>query len=146
MNIALLFKEDLNEEERDLIETLGEAFAYTNHNIYLNDTETDRPFAKGYAAGLNSHPITYVHRGILKKCEKVILYVTPETIAMIDSRDAWGTAVPVMIPGLPALRMFTQACVAETKVGPESSSNLSTKIPTPEERISMISGQPYRPN
>ena len=130
MNIGFLIKDVLDEEECDLFETLGEAFAYTNHDITLLTNESDRTFAKGYAAGLNQHPITYISKGIFLRCDTVILYVTPDTIALIDSRNAWGTAHPILIPGLPGLREFTMACVAQTNVGPETGSTLSTEIPT----------------
>lgn len=117
-SIGFLIDRPLSGLEEDLFTTLGEAIGHTNYTVFVYPHASAQPLIKGLDAANKDH--TKITKGLFITCERVIVYATDQSIALIDSRNAWGEANSILLPGTGHLEAFVRACVAADRSRPPS--------------------------
>lgn len=118
MNLGFLITRTLDDDERTLLTTIGEAIARTSHEVYISTRGDNAALAKGLIAGRKA-PHT-ISKGLLTTCETVVMYVDEETIARIDRQDAWGTAHVIAVMNKGQLDTFAKACIENAERIPQT--------------------------
>lgn len=133
MKLGFLFRNDLSIEESELVAQLGAAVSYTANEIYVTATDGNDIFAAAYLEEGGKH-LHHLTKGLFDTCDRVYLYVSDDTIEMIDSRDGWGTAKAIRLDTTRHLQTMAFACTA---LAAETSSNTHmTTNPSPRSATS----------